>query len=162
MQGRSCDERSELRNGLGIWVRIVAVVGEGVHFVWKYDSMRFSEPILPFKTRRFAPRPISPEQRYHYLEITLHGKQFLVSDRVTKSIFTNTLEGEVYCALYHPELRRATRKEDQNCCHCNVVPNDFKLSYLISPNVITNLCYDQPHVPKVSTNVGYCRNPLLR
>ena len=37
-------------------LKIIAVVGEGVRLVQEYERARFSEPMLQFITRRFAPR----------------------------------------------------------------------------------------------------------
>jgi len=36
----------------------------GVRLVRKYERVRFSEPMLPFITRRFAPLPISPGMKF--------------------------------------------------------------------------------------------------
>jgi len=42
-------------------MKTIASVGEGARLVRKSEHVRFLEPILPFITRRFAPRPISPK-----------------------------------------------------------------------------------------------------
>jgi len=49
LKEQGCDERSEVRKGLGWGEIIIGVVGEGGCFVWKYELVRFLEPIiLPF------------------------------------------------------------------------------------------------------------------
>ena len=58
---KCCDEQIELREGLGRWVRIIAVVTGVVRIVRNYGRVQFSPLGMALSAGRFAHRAISPE-----------------------------------------------------------------------------------------------------
>jgi len=65
---------------------MIAVVMEGVHLVQKHERVGFSEPILPFILRCFAPRAISPEAELHGLDLSELDRFLLLSSLGSGSI----------------------------------------------------------------------------